>query len=137
MDRRRFVMRSGAVALALMRASTRIPGVSAQSEDAFDELDLPELTVTLTDEGFTAEPTELSAGWTLVTFDNTLPSSADGPNIMLVPSELSETSLLDLLLTPTAESQRTWLFTSVFAGGPYCEAGKISQAVIKLTEGDW
>ena len=49
---------------------TREPWVSAQSDDAFDKLGLPELTVTLTEEGFTANPTKLSAGWTLVTFGN-------------------------------------------------------------------
>jgi hypothetical protein len=137
MDRRRFVVRSGAVALALTHAVTWEPWASAQGADAFDTLGLPELTVTLTEEGFTANPTTLSAGWTLVTFDNTLESGADGPNIMLVPPDLTETSLLDLLLTPTTESPRTWVATSVFAGGPYCEAGTSAQTVIKLSEGDW
>jgi hypothetical protein len=137
MDRRRFVVRSGAVALALTQFVTRIPWASAQSTDAFDELGLPELTVTLTDEGFTADPTELSAGWTLVTFDNTTSSGAGGPNIMLVPPDLTKTSLLDLLLTPTAESPRAWVATSVFAGGPYCQAGEKAQTVINLSEGDW
>src|SRR5215217_1687677 len=136
MHRRALIKASGAFALVASGSLARGRAVWAQESDAFASLDLPQLNITLTESEFTVKPTELNAGWTLVNFVNSLPSDAAGPNIMIVPTGENAEQISDNI-SAAGEALPSWVYNSVFAGGPYAAAGKSAQAVIELTAGDW
>ncbi len=136
MHRRALIKASGVFALVATGSLSRGRAVLAQESNAFASLDLPELDITLTESGFTVEPAELNAGWTLVNFVNSLPSDAAGPNIMIVPT--GETAdQISANISNAGEALPSWVYNSVFAGGPYAAAGESAQAVVELTAGDW
>src|SRR4051794_29360072 len=136
MHRRALIKASGALALAVSGALPSVRASLAQATEAFASLDLPQLDITLSKSEITIEPTKLNAGWTLVNFVNDLESEAAGPNIMVVPTGENAAQISENLAT-AGEPLPSWVYTSVFAGGPYIGPGKTAQAVIELTAGDW
>jgi hypothetical protein len=98
-------------------------------------LGLPELTITVTDQGFDA-PAEVAAGWYLVTFDNQTKEDLTC-DVLLLPTGDSVDTVLALAATPQAGPPPAWVYQTTWAGGPQAGAGQSAQAVIQLTEGNW
>ena len=108
----------------------------AQDATSLADLGLPELTVVLTDEGFTVSPSETAAGWTLVTLENRTTEDDSGPDFTLIPAGETLDSVVRAVATPTAEVP-AWVFETTFAGGPFVPKGETGVGVVNLTEGEW
>jgi hypothetical protein len=127
---------AGAAALAAGASRARPAGAQA-TPSPLAGLGLPELTITLSEQGYQA-PASAPAGWNLVTFRNQLTQQDDGPDIMLIPQGESIQSVFNLVATPTASpTLPAWLFQTTFVGGPYAPASGGGQAIVHLTPGDW
>lgn len=126
------------LSLGLTRFGGRF--IAAQEATGFAGLGLPELTVTVTDEGYAVSPPTTTAGWTLVTLENQRNEGDTSADIMLLPQGETIEGLLGSLAasfaTPTA-GPPTWIFESTFAGAPWTLAGASSQAVVDLSAGEW
>src|ERR1700759_430314 len=72
---RRDVLRmgGGAALIGVGLASIDRRRVWAEAAAGFDRPGLPELSVTMTETGFQTTPTEVAAGWTLLTFTSQMP----------------------------------------------------------------
>jgi len=137
MDRRRFLWLMGSTAafsLEFTKFGSRL--ISAQEATKLSGLGLPELKVTLTDDGYQVSPSETPAGWTLVTFDNQQSAGDNSADIMLLPQGESFDSLLAAIATPS-DRPPAWAYQVTFAGAPWAAAGTSAQAVVLLTEGNW
>ncbi len=137
MDRRTFSRLIGASAVvpfAGVMAGGR--AARAQAATGFDGLGLPEVTVTITDEGYQLARPSAVAGWALVTLENRQAAGDTGADIMLLPGGETIEGLLAAAATPSA-APPSWVFESTFAGAPWVPAGRSAQAVVLLTEGDW
>ncbi len=126
------------LSLGLMRFGGRL--VAAQEATGFAGLGLPQLTVSVTDEGYAVSPATTTAGWTLVTFENQRNEGDTSADIMLLPQGETIEGLLGSLAasfaTPTA-GPPTWIFESTFAGASRAVAGSTARAVVDLPAGEW
>ncbi|HET8521831.1 MAG TPA: hypothetical protein VFL82_01280 [Thermomicrobiales bacterium] len=99
---------------------------------------LPELTITLTDQGFQA-PAETPGGRYLVTLDNQ--SKQDGEiDFTMLPSGTTVQNLITDFATPVGQQEQplpAYVYKATIAGGPTAPAGQKGQAVVNLTEGTW
>lgn len=136
MDRRGFLQLMGSAAV-LPLAPTWLDNhlVQAQGATALTDLDLPELTVTLTDTEYQVSPATTTAGWTLLTFDNQQQTD-NSADIMLLPPGESIESLLEAVASPSA-APPAWIYETSFAGAPWVPAGTSAQAIVLLTAGEW
>jgi hypothetical protein len=98
-------------------------------------LGLPELQITVTDQGFQA-PASVAAGWYLVTLDNQSSASLTA-DMVLLPSGESMESMLAVIATPEAGPPPAWVYQTTWAGGSAAGAGQTAQSVVQLTEGNW
>lgn len=139
MDRRSFLRVVGGTA-ALSLAPTRLGSRVVRGQEATNltGLGLPELTVTLTDEGYRVSPATTPAGWTLVTFDNQTSERDNSANIMALPPGETVESIHEGIATATAGGPvPAWAFQATDAGAPWAPVGATAQAVVLLTAGDW
>jgi hypothetical protein len=99
---------------------------------------LPELTITLTDQGFQA-PAATPSGRYLVTLDNQ--SKQDGEiDFTMLPSGTTAQNLITDFATPVGEQAQplpAYIYKATIAGGPTAAAGQKGQAIVNLTEGTW
>jgi hypothetical protein len=99
---------------------------------------LPQLTITLTDQGFQA-PAETPSGRYLVTLDNQ--SKSDGEiDFTMLSSGTTIQNLITDFATPVGQQEQPlpgYIYKSTIAGGPTAPAGQKGQAIVNLTEGTW
>jgi len=137
MDRRAFAkLTGGAALLRIGGAVGRCRPTLAQDSTSLADLGLPELTVTLTDDGFAVSPSETAAGWTLVTLENLTTEDDSGPDFTLIPAGETMDAIVGSVGTPTAGIP-AWVFETTWAGGPFVPQGETAVGVVNLTEGDW
>lgn len=137
MDRRHLLRLMGSAAvlpLAPPRLDAR-PAPSAQPVDLAG-LGLPELTVSMSADGYSVSSPEIPAGWVLVTFDNRAGDTANSADLMLVPPNESLDRLLESVAAPDAMPP-SWIYRTAFAGAPWAPAGATAEAVVRLEAGDW
>lgn len=138
MHRRHFLsLTAGATALSLGLAHPGLRQALAQDATDFAGLDLPELTVTQTDESYTVSPESTPAGWTVLTFENQLSGRDSSADIMLIPEGETLDSLFAALSAGPAAPPPAWAYEATIAGAPWAPSGGSAQALILLTAGEW
>jgi hypothetical protein len=134
---RRLILRGVGGAAAIALGPTRFGGLLARAREATDLaiLELPELTITVTETGYQVSPETMPAGWTLLTFVNQ-GAGDNSADVMLLPPGESIESLLQAVASETA-APPAWIYETTFAGAPWVPAGTSAQAVVLLTAGEW
>ena len=144
----RIVAIAGTVAIALLgsagaMAQDATPAATSGGESLFTDLGLPELTVTMTNDGFELSESEVEAGRYLVHFANESdnPDAAAGFVRLTEGRTLDDLSFADELAagTPMPESEPdpqtfAWLYDTYIAGGVTSTS---DQAVIDLRGGEY
>ena len=154
--RPRFLAMAAAAALALLGALPALaqdatPAVDA-GESLFAGLGLPEITVTVTDEGLGLSQTEVEAGRYLVTLRDEraggepafagfvqLPEGRAVEDLSYADEIASGTPLPSMDMGPTPEQleEVLWLFETYIAGGPSSVNAAALQAVVNLPAGEY
>ena len=155
-------MHSRIMAIAATAAMALMGSVGALAQDAtpaaesgeslFAGLGLPELTVTVTDEGLGLSQTEVEAGRYLVTLRNEstseepvfagfvqLPEGRTADDLSYADEMASGTPMPGMEMGPTPEQleEALWLFETYIAGGPSTVTEVSHQAVVDLPAGEY
>jgi hypothetical protein len=121
-----------------------VAGATAQDSEGLDGVDSPELTITITPEGFEA-PATVEAGRVLVTIDNTLDEPAAAVIVQLAPggdtgsleSQLPPEGLMEGQVNPAGGVPQVLNLTT-WAGGTYFALpGVPYRTIVEFTPGDW
>jgi hypothetical protein len=137
MDRREFLRVTGGATILGLGVPTILRQTAwAQGTTSLADLGLPEITITMTDAGFQVSPSETPAGWTLITFTNSSHEEEDAPDLMRLPAGMTIEAVTSALATPEAAAP-SWIYQTIFAGGPFAVNGTTTKAIANLTEGDW
>ena len=135
---------------AVAQQATPVGGASPAADALFTDLGLPELRVTVSDEGYTLDQSEVDAGRYLVTLDNEsampqvfawfvqLPEGRTAADISFADNVAGGTPMPDMN-APTEDmlADLAWLYDTYLAGGPstVTEASRI--AVVELPAGEY
>ena len=137
MDRRTFMRLTGGVAAfgAGLTVAER-DRIFAQ-ETPFADLGLPELAVTLTEDGFAVSPEEVAEGWALVTFTNELTTdNFNRADLLLLPADVSIEDIMARVANGDP-GPAPWAYETTWAGGPVALGGITTHAVVNFIPGDW
>lgn len=139
MNRRTFLKAgAGITTLTLPFNSLNASWISAQKPGPFASLGLPELTITLTDSGYTVSPASVPAGWTTITFVNNQSFGDNGADLMLIPEGETLESILESLAAAGPEgAPPDWVYQATFVGVPWSAAGTSAQGLGLLSPGEW
>jgi hypothetical protein len=116
----------------------------------FDDLGLPELAITVTDDGYSLDQSEVEAGRYLVTLNN----ESENPQVFAWIVQLPEGRTLEdvsyadeiaagtpmpEMMAPTEEmlADLGWLYETYLAGGPSTVTEASRQVVVNLPAGDY
>ena len=146
---------AAAAALAFTGSAATLAQDATPASDAtlvaggmFDDLGLPELTITATDAGLELDQTEIEAGRYLVTLETDDPEVFAGFVQLPEDRTLEDLSYADEIAagTPMAEdfspseeqvAALGWLYETYIAGGPSSVSEASKQAVVNLTAGEY
>jgi hypothetical protein len=115
-------------------ATVRTGAAQDEAESPLAALGLPEVAVSVTDEGFTT-PAEVAAGRVLVTLENETEYTVDAAFIRL-PDGVKR-SEVEGVFQSAAVLPPEWFYEMVAAGGPVARPGEVGRAVIDLGPGAW
>jgi hypothetical protein len=152
----RIVALAAAAAVALMGPVTALAQdatpAAESGESLFAGLGLPELTVTVTDEGLGLSQTEVEAGRYLVTLRNEstseeplyagfvmLPEGRTVADLSMADEIAAGTPVPSMEMGPTPEQLEglMWIFETYIAGGPSTVNDVSHQAVVNLPAGEY
>jgi hypothetical protein len=143
---------AAAAAIALAgSAATLAQDATPGPGGMFDDLGLPELTITVTDEGYSLDQSEVEAGRYLVTLDNQtenpdvypwivqLPEGRTVDDITYADEVAGGTPPPSMETGPTEEmlADLAWLFETYIAGAPSTAAEVARQVVVNLPAGEY
>ncbi|MBA2597544.1 MAG: hypothetical protein H0V00_13060 [Chloroflexia bacterium] len=147
----RLVAVAATAAIALMAptgalAQDATPMASPVGESLFAELGLPELTITVTDEGIEIDRSDIEAGRYLVTLNNESAEPEVFAGFVQIPEDrtLEDLSYADEVAAGTpipeegpAEEDFLWLYETYIAGGPSTVTEAARQVVVNLPAGSY
>lgn len=131
--------------------ATPAGGATPVAAGSFADLGLPELTITVSDEGYSVDQTEIPAGRYLVTLDNVSANSDVFAWIVQLPEgkTADDLSYADEIAAgtpgpgemgpPTEEMMIgiSWLYETYLAGGPSTVTDAARQVVVELPAGEY
>ncbi len=141
--------------LALVGASLLTAGVSrvAAQDDAFSDLGLPEITVTISATGYQGIPDDLAAGRYLLTVTAGDDVEGGASVDFVKPEGMSPEEFLSSTVEPPTDATPgvdgaddtgseaggppAYFYSFTFAGGTGVETGQTTQVVLDLTPGEW
>jgi hypothetical protein len=157
MMRRQILAFAAAAAVALAGSAataaqdgTPVGEASPVAGGLFDGLGLPELTITVTDDGYSLDQTEVEAGRYLVTLNNEsenpqvfawiaqLPEGRTAEDLSYADEIAAGTPIPDMM-APTEEmlADLSWLYETYLAGGPSTVSDVSRQVVVELPAGEY
>jgi hypothetical protein len=128
----------GTGSLGLTSASNH--DATAASGNPFEELGLPEIAVTITNDASEGAPASLTAGRYVLSVTNDFQASTEGTEgaaLLQLQDGISAQAFITSVRDEESDWPADWYYGTVLAGGAYATLGTTAYAVIDLHAGAW